>query len=942
MMDKTKAETIKQRYNDGFIRVDIESYDHDVSEVILAGDDGWAGNNQSIIVKEDMEFIQAANTSNPFTANYTVDIEEDGEYRILIYGLTHPTSKGTIALKVDNKAQEKPKPIKSVDSFFRCFDFGTRRLTEGNRIFNITGTGSAAVGILSVKKVRRFFGDSDGQGDLKVKNCNFTENGITAEDIFKLQLLHKQKFIDPNKTNYHKSGLVFEKYDVINISMGENKRKLNHSFGGYIIVPTISDNQLSLTLDGKSRLHDMDRVQIMKELVIKGAVTEFQGLTYQASNLYDALNYAIENTELPLTANNLKQVVANEIPVKNGLVIDAGSKRFYNKFVASKMNKALVKNGAKGQVLQLQNDYKKNTNQSIKIYDSANKLINNGKPFNFKNFGTFFVDYGMGGKKQSTITLKEIKTVKTKKTATKFKLPGTVNVNAYSAGGQAFSNPNNVKVKGDNNNASVAVTSSTLSQYLVLTNFNFNIPTTSLVSGIEIRIKKKGEDVKDAEIYLRRGSLSKRGRIGTNKAKDGAWNKDKFKDAKYGGKSVKWGAKLTPAMVNANTFGLLVKVKGAKTTSTALIDSIEVKVHYTPTKKKAFYKKVKSETGFDVQRPFQCWIEIAYSTTPNGSLKYVNIDLTSSTTTNKIGAIPLNIQEKFWSRGEIDVVGVLTTTAPQSAYYLRQIHLKTKTPPQDLYQPRTTKFNTSLDYLTAYKMMFKQFGFKSGSPVIPEMLKVNGKSPKELFKLVCERLNYAAIVVPGKERRYDQLYIEKKGAVLSNFIIKEGDNLLDQTNLKYDPSETINKVMKVFKNTNGTYNAVCKVDARNIGHFGTDSNYEVLNEEPGLYQAKFLAMKDLDDSSLPDWSYSAEVLGLPDAHVGRLVPCYFYNNYYDDIKTIESVEVFYTENDRKVWMIVGLDEPDISLNKIKQDYQKLKKKLIPKAEFTGGVEFIET
>lgn len=767
---KGRSNDVRRKQNNGYIEVEIEACDHDNTIIFTRND--WTGTNTKAFVKYDLEFLTASSSSSSWYATVPLTIDEAGEYRIQIYALTSSSYAETIEIQYPTGTSLGKQSIKAQDEFVRCFDFGTKWFpeTDGTGYLKIVGGGHTSVALVVLKRINRYTGNSDGVGDIKIESCKFSSNGIKSIDTFEMTILNHPKFADPSADDYHKSGLVFEFGDSINIKMGESKKTLNHEFGGYITLPELSDNELTIKFSGVDRMNDLDKKQLMKELVIGGSTTSQTGLAFTTNNEYTAFSYLLDSIELPLKSSNLAAIMANKLQTKYGLTGDCGNVNFYNKFTATAMTKSLINNATKGTVMELQNNYKANTTQSCIIFDSDKHVVANA-PVDIINVGTFWLEYGTGKDAPEKKVVTEIVTTKKK-----------------------------------------------------------------LKSG-KIKIKKK-------------------------------------------------------------------KVKKTIT----------------------YY-------GYDIQKPFLCWVELQYSTTPTGTLKTVNIDFTSNTTSNCLGEMEPQIAYNFWDTTEFDVVGVLTTMDPQSHYYIRKITLKTKTAAEALYDP------TQEEGKGAYRMMFKKFGFKSGSPVLPEEIKIDGKSQYEALKTICDDLDLHAQIEPASERRNDTMFIEPLESVLCDFEIEESKNLIDITNLKYAPADNLtNAVVKVYKNTSGTYNAVRKVDPESIARFGTYQSTEVLQEEPGEYQARYQAITDLTNNTIPNWSFTAKVWGLPNAKIGRMVPVTTKDSFLNDIKIIESIECYYESKGRKVYCELGLDNPDYKMV-AKEKVRQMRKSLLPTVEYEGGAAY---
>jgi hypothetical protein len=118
------------------------------------------------------------------------------------------------------------------------------------------------------------------------------------------------------------------------------------------------------------------------------------------------------------------------------------------------------------------------------------------------------------------------------------------------------------------------------SNVLNLTGFGFNIPAFSTVSGITVTIKRRSD--RTAQLVDKNIRLIVAGnQSGENEASATAWTSS---DAiiKYGSTTDKWSLPtLTPAMFNANDFGLAFQVQNGATANVAFIDYVSITVTYS-------------------------------------------------------------------------------------------------------------------------------------------------------------------------------------------------------------------------------------------------------------------------------------------------------------------------------------------------------------------------
>lgn len=114
---------------------------------------------------------------------------------------------------------------------------------------------------------------------------------------------------------------------------------------------------------------------------------------------------------------------------------------------------------------------------------------------------------------------------------------------------------------------------------LVASGFGFAVPATARIEGVRVRIRRNATtmEVHDREVSLTQDKTS----IGNNKAKPDGWASS-ASEVEYGGENVKWSVDLTPALVNAPTFGVAVAVEMPADAGThgAYVDVIRIDVAY--------------------------------------------------------------------------------------------------------------------------------------------------------------------------------------------------------------------------------------------------------------------------------------------------------------------------------------------------------------------------
>jgi hypothetical protein len=142
-----------------------------------------------------------------------------------------------------------------------------------------------------------------------------------------------------------------------------------------------------------------------------------------------------------------------------------------------------------------------------------------------------------------------------------------------------WSSPGNITAS-DNAYATAALTNN-LSDYLAATQFGFSIPASATIDGVLVEIENS-ETASEAtfdRVYLTKNGSSS---VGSNRAGGVPIGSSDAYDS-FGGASDLWGTSLTPAEVNASTFGVLIAVRDNNAGSTTVrIDHVRMTITYTP------------------------------------------------------------------------------------------------------------------------------------------------------------------------------------------------------------------------------------------------------------------------------------------------------------------------------------------------------------------------
>lgn len=296
--------------------------------------------------------------------------------------------------------------------------------------------------------------------------------------------------------------------------------------------------------------------------------------------------------------------------------------------------------------------------------------------------------------------------------------------------------------------------------------------------------------------------------------------------------------------------------------------------------------------GYDVNKPFQGYIEIQYSLGPlkTAQRKTLTIDFTvNDTSANKIGRITPILKNNTTKQGELDIVTLLKATYPNNDFYLRRISLVYTAPTSsDLYDPKNEK--------SSYKMDFYGAGFREGVVVNPEVLQSSGQKIADFIYSTQDKIGFNIYMNYAKDRSNDKLMLVKDESEVNliEFVEGPGGNVLGINNLQYSPiSELINSVIKVYKTSDTTNNYVTSKEVESIFRFSEHQDLEVLNDDVGAFYANYLARTDVDKNIDPSHTYTLPIGGFPNVRVGQLAISTLNNEVYNDCQTIESLEYEY-------------------------------------------------
>lgn len=170
-------------------------------------------------------------------------------------------------------------------------------------------------------------------------------------------------------------------------------------------------------------------------------------------------------------------------------------------------------------------------------------------------------------------------------TTTANSLPGTMTNVIYA--GVPWFNINNMKLADGAVSTSDQMDDGTVTDYAAATNFGFSVPAGATITGVTIEVNCYTDRMFDGDpatigliAQLYNGAL-----IGAQKSNQSGVAGGSLASSTLGSGSDKWSATLTPAIVNASTFGVAVQTLATGIGDTApyfsYVDYIKMQIAYS-------------------------------------------------------------------------------------------------------------------------------------------------------------------------------------------------------------------------------------------------------------------------------------------------------------------------------------------------------------------------
>lgn len=148
-------------------------------------------------------------------------------------------------------------------------------------------------------------------------------------------------------------------------------------------------------------------------------------------------------------------------------------------------------------------------------------------------------------------------------------------------GGITVLNPSNA-TGSDDTYATCGLLLGQISNYLMVTGFNFSIPLDATITGVTVKVERNATStsaINDNSVKLVKAGVI----TGTDKASGAAWTTSDVV-ATYGSSTDTWGLSWTPSDINVSNFGCVISAI-ASLAATVNIDYVSVTIDYTGSNK---------------------------------------------------------------------------------------------------------------------------------------------------------------------------------------------------------------------------------------------------------------------------------------------------------------------------------------------------------------------
>lgn len=412
------------RYDGENYKVEIRKFDRNFDKLYKTGD--LSSKNMNTKMWRNLKILYCADKSKKTSITFDYKCTETGTYMVDLlyydYNYDNTKCKGSIFMKIDNGAYKKQKSHTLWAGDDNNMNRHSQRYTfiKGKKYgFKYEFNKNTAVVAVIIKKYDTYTGTRYNDGDLTIEDIDVKINEDVAPNEATVTIWYNHELDDPSNV----SGYLFDFRDEINIYKKDvDDLDFVQIFGGYISVPTVDDNDMTMKLSCADRLIDGDNRYCLQEMVMLGGETDESSSGYEYSddsyesydNRAEMLNYLTNIYELPLDNSDILEDVyfKKQFP--------KGYQWFYEKSLSPKTSFKNMKGTYKDDYLILRNG--KNRDDGYNSYDDTGNRPQTGVILDVKtlkdpeilinNAPNMWIKYGLGEAEVDKTTVVNVSNVR--------------------------------------------------------------------------------------------------------------------------------------------------------------------------------------------------------------------------------------------------------------------------------------------------------------------------------------------------------------------------------------------------------------------------------------------------------------------------------------------------------------------------------------------------
>ena len=377
---------------DEFWKVEIISYEHELTEVYTPSLSNMNGTNITTKSYKSWSAIASSDEKNPFTLKLNYSVQSSGEYRIdILYEniAEHKLSgeyKGT-AVPFDGSVNDV-----KLTTFFEEW-------SKGSQSFEIEIPIHTYIYGVIIRKTKEYTFES----------VKFTNNMVVPEvdttdssQLDPVECSFEVLLDDAFECDISPSGYYMSYNDEVNVYVkakdGADEVQI---FGGYLSTILPNDDRTRLNISCADRLVDGQNKYILSQMTLLGGTKskdEKEYVSYMDKDFKsygEALKFLCSAMQTTLKNNIGKNYLVDNETAKKGFNIEFGKKKTISKVTCTNATAKMSKN-----FVTLRNNSSAQKKQTIILYDGK-KSRGSKPPINITNYSNFSVVYGLGEPKKS-------------------------------------------------------------------------------------------------------------------------------------------------------------------------------------------------------------------------------------------------------------------------------------------------------------------------------------------------------------------------------------------------------------------------------------------------------------------------------------------------------------------------------------------------------------